>query len=82
MFFDIINVEYTCVLIKDDIAIIEVDMNSSSSDKLSSEMKLTRSYKGEYTVNIKDGTVTNAKLHINMFSGFSQLKGTIEIISI
>lgn len=80
MFFDTINVAYTCVMIKEDVAIIKADMNFMTNDKLSLEMKLSRKYNGEYVVNLKDGSVISAQLHIDAFSGFSKLSGTIEII--
>ena len=80
MFFDFINVEYTCDLIKDDVAFIKVDMDFVTNDKQSLEMKLSRKYKGEYIVNLKDGSVIAAQLYMDVFSGFSKLSGKIEII--
>lgn len=79
MFFDHIDVEYTCTLMKDDVVMVKADMVFKSADKLSSDMKMTRKFQGEYIIDPKDGAVTNAKLYMDMFSGFSQLSGTIEI---
>lgn len=79
MFFDHIDTEYTCTLVKDDVVIVKAVMNFVSSDKLSSGMKLTRKYEGEYLINPKNGVVTNAKLYMDMFSGFTKLDGSFEI---
>lgn len=80
MFFDIINVEYTCNFIKDDVIIVKADMDFATNDKITSEMKLSRKYEGEYIVDIKTGNVIAAQLYMDMFSGFSKLTGKIEII--
>lgn len=79
MFFDYIDTEYTCTLVKDDVVMVKAVMNFVSEDKLSSEMKLTRKYEGEYIIDPKSGVITNAKLYMDMFSGFTKLDGSLEI---
>lgn len=81
MFFDNINVEYVCDFINLDtnVAIIDAEMNFESLDKSTSDMKMTRKFTGKYIVDLTNGVVTNAKFYMDMFSGLSQLKGTIEI---
>ncbi|WP_294287239.1 DUF6263 family protein [uncultured Chryseobacterium sp.] len=79
MFFEFIDTEYVCTSVKDDVVMIKAVMNFVSSDKYSSQMKLTRKYEGEYMINPKNGVVTHAKFYMDMFSGFSELKGSFEI---
>jgi len=81
MFFDNINVEYVCdfINLKTNVAIIDAEMNFESFDKNASDMKMTRKYTVKYIVDLTNGVVTNAKFYLDMFSGFSQLDGTMEI---
>lgn len=79
MIFDIIEVEYTCVELKEGGALIDAVMIFSTKDKFAANMRMTKEYRGQYLVTSKEGLVINAKLDMQMFSGVSELYGTIVI---
>jgi hypothetical protein len=79
MIFDTIDVEYTCVMVKEGAALINAVMIFSTKDKFAADMKMTKKYSGQYLVTTKEGLVINANLDMKMFSGVSELTGTIVI---
>lgn len=80
IFFDEINVKYTCSSIDDYFIAIEAEMNYiTKDDYFANTIKISRTLIGKYIVDRKDGSVVSANLDMDLFTGFSRFKGTVDI---
>lgn len=83
MFFETILTKYKCLKISDEEMIVEVEMifESENNDESGFGKKMTRNYKGNYTVD-NNGVVKSAYLVTSGFSGLSDLTGKLQITEI
>ncbi|MBW7674436.1 DUF6263 family protein [Chryseobacterium chendengshani] len=83
MFFETILTKYKCIKISNVEMVIEVEMifESENDDQSGFGKKMTRNYKGNYTVD-NNGVVKSAYLVTSGFSGLSEITGKLQITEI